>query len=316
MASSADDEKNLSFLDHLEELRSRLIRSVVALSIGVIIGWFLSPLALDLLTEPVTRAYQRAATESARQVIRLELLPDSTIKLANPEILDNLKGSYTIELYRKGEQKPAHVFLTDSTKPMIYLRPMDPFLIRMKAAVVIGVILALPIILLQAWAFIAPGLLPSERRLALPLIVAGSILFPVGASFAYFVLDVTLLFLAQFAAGDAAMQNDAQAYLSFALTMMLAFGAVFELPLVVVLATRVGIVTTTWLAERRAYIFVFQLILSAVVTPSGDPLTLLAMALPLQILFEIALVASRVLDRMSDRDKQEAPARNPEASGH
>ncbi|MEO8377478.1 MAG: twin-arginine translocase subunit TatC, partial [Candidatus Sumerlaeota bacterium] len=163
-------------------------------------------------------------------------------------------------------------------------------------------------LLFQAWAFIAPGLMPNEKRLAGPLIIAGSILFPVGAIFAYYLLDVTLYFLAQFAVGDTAMQNDAQAYISFALTMMIAFGAVFEFPLLVVLLTRVGIVSTEWLAKRRAHIFIFQLIVSAIVTPTGDPVTLLSMALPLQILFEIALLACRFLDRLSARDKEEAEA--------
>ncbi len=300
------DNANLSFLEHLEELRARLIKAIIAFVLGVCVGWFLSPNVLDLLTEPVERAYHKTALARTTTAIQLELAADNSLKLKNPQVLDKLTDSFSIEVFKPGDKAPVHTFLGNATAPMIYLRPMDPFVIRMKAAIGVGLVLSIPFLLFQAWAFIAPGLLPNEKRLAGPLILAGSVLFPIGATFAYFLLEVTLGFLAEFAIGDTAMQNDAQAYISFALTMMMAFGAVFEFPLVVVLLTRVGIVSTDWLAKRRAHIFVFQLIVSAVVTPTGDPLTLMAMALPLQILFEIALLACRFLDRLSARDKDMA----------
>lgn len=293
------DDRNLSFLEHLEELRTRLIKSIVILAIGVTVGWFLAPRGLDLLTEPVLKSYHAILKESSGSTLRLELAADNSLRVANREDLGRLRERFAIEIVPEGAKEPAHVFYPGGNSPIIYLRPMDPFLIRMKAAMVIGIILSLPVVLHQAWAFVTPGLLPKERRLALPVIIAGSLLFPIGAVFAYFLLDVTLMFLSQFAMSGVAVQNDATAYLGFALTMMLAFGAVFELPLVVLLATRVGIVSTEWLAKRRGVIFIIQLTLCAIVTPSGDPVTLLAMSLPLQLLFELALITSRMMDRAS-----------------
>jgi len=166
---------------------------------------------------------------------------------------------------------------------------------------VLGVLFALPVILWEIWSFVAPGLVPSERRFALPVIAAGTILFPIGALFAYFMLGVTLQVLSAFSFGETPVMNDATEYLSFVLMMMLAFGVVFELPVGIVIATRLGLVSVAWLASRRRYVFVVLLLVAAVVTPTQDPITLFAMALPLYVLFEASLIVSRFFERPSAR---------------
>jgi sec-independent protein translocase protein TatC len=295
----------MHLLDHLEELRTRLFRSIVALALATLIGYFVAPWPLQWLAAPLERIQQAAEVARPQTALRLSMGPDGTLRVEDPAAVAALGTVTRIDIAR-ADGKPVRFHLRD-TPTLLYLRPMDPFLIRLKASFVIGLMLAMPVLLFQLWGFIGPGLLPSERRLALPMAVSGSVLFPVGATFAYFLLDVTLEFFAGFAMAGATMMNDANAYLGFALSMMLAFGVVFQLPLVVVLATRVGLVSTSWLAERRRIIFVSILILSAVVTPSGDPFTLMAMGLPLYLLFEIALFACRVLDR--------ARVANPDESG-
>jgi len=297
-----EDDRALSFLDHLEELRSRLLKSLLAVVLGCFAGYVLAPVPLEWRARPVVEAQRAHIQSELRPALQLEVAEDGTLRLRNPNALATLNDTPTIEFYSPGVEEPIRRWVSSPGPAIIYLRPMDPFVIRIKAAVVIAIILALPVILFQGWSFIGPGLLPGERRLALPLIIAGSLLFPLGAAFAYYMLDVTLTFFSTFVMENAMVQNDAKAYLGFALTMMLAFGAVFELPLGVVLAIRVGLVTTTWLAERRKYIFIVLLTISAIVTPSGDPITLLAMALPLHLLFELSLVASRILDRMAARE--------------
>lgn len=298
------DDGNLSLLEHLEELRWRILKALVGFVLACIVGYMVADYPLGLLTEPLVKAQKRAHLQVEKATLAIEVGEDGTLRLRNPEGLASLPDDARIVFYAQDQEAPLRVFdRRDGASPIIYLRPMDPFVVRLKAAFVIGIMLSLPLILYQIWAFIAPGLLPREKRLALPLIVAGSILFPMGAIFAYFLLEVSLLFFAQFVIPNAEVQNDARAYLSFALYMMLAFGTLFEFPLAVILATRTRLVTTQWLAERRGAIFVVLLVTAAVITPSGDPVTLVALALPLQVLFEISLIISRIMDRFAAEDE-------------
>lgn len=307
MSEPHSDDANLSLLDHLEELRWRILKSLFAFVIACVAGYLVAQYPLEWLTEPLVRATERARAEFKKETLIIDIAEDGSLRLREPSSLAALPGDARIAFHPVGQDTPIRVFdPSGSESPIIYLRPVDPFVVRLKAAMVIGIMLALPVILFQAWAFVAPGLLPREKRLALPLIVAGSLLFPLGAVFAYYLLDVTLLFFAQFVMPNAAVQNDARAYLSFALFMMVAFGTLFEFPLGVILATRTGLVTADWLAHRRGAIFVVLLVTAALITPSGDPVTLVALALPLQILFEISLVVSRLMDRFVSTDTGEA----------
>ena len=301
MSSDETPDNNLSFLDHLEELRSRLIKSLLAVTVGVIIAYSIIDYPLEWLMKPMVRS-QEIATEKRKErlnALEFEVAGDGTLKVRNWQAGQSIEGAERISFFSPDQEEPLGVWRARETAPLIYLRPIDPFMIPIKASLLLGMVLALPVILYQLWAFVAPGLLANEKKLVIPLIVAGTLLFPLGAAFAYFLLDFTLLFFSRFVLDHTMVQNDARAYLSFVLTMMLAFGFVFELPLAIVLATRTGLVKVSWLAERRPHIFIVLLVLAAVITPTGDPVTLMAMALPLQVLFEISLVVSRFLDRRS-----------------
>lgn len=300
------DDKNIGLLDHLEELRWRIIKSLGALIIGFIIGYIVAEPPLNWLVRPLAKAQEQVNLRRGGDVLQIEVAEDGGLTLRNPEVLQS-EGTAPplIAFFRPGASEPLHTYSTANTPPIIYLKPTDPFMIRCKMALVLGLVFAMPVILFQIWAFVAPGLLRRERRLVLPLLFFGSFLFPIGATFAYFVLEATLRFFGNFVLQNAAMQNDARAYLSFVLTMMVAFGIVFEMPLAVVLATRVGLLNVDWLAQRRPYIFIGLLCAAAILTPGGDPFSLLAMALPLQVLFEVALIVSRVLDRISPRQVDE-----------
>lgn len=302
-------DKGLSFLEHLEELRARIIKSLIAIAIGTIIGYAFHQYPLELITRPIVRAQEKLEERRVSSTLPIEVAEDGTLHLREAEEGTSLGKAEHVAFYRAGEEEPFSVVGARQREALIYLRPVDPFMIALKAALLVGFILAMPVILWQVWAFVQPGLMPNERKLALPLIVAGTLLFPLGAGFSYFLLDITLRFFTQFIMEDALLQNDANAYLSFALMMMLAFGIIFEFPLGIILANRVGLVSVDWLAGRRAYIFLILLIAAALITPTPDAVTLLAMALPLQLLFEISLVVCRLLDRFSPRstDDEEIP---------
>jgi sec-independent protein translocase protein TatC len=297
-----------TFIEHLEELRERIIKSLLAFALAVVVGYFVAPWPLQWLTLPILRAYdQFAQAEQKAPAFEIEVGDDGVLKLRNAGSLQQMQHASAIDFYTTASATPVASWQARRTTPLLYLRPMDPFVIRLKAAVFVGILLYLPI-----WAFISPGLLRNEKRFAIPLIIAGSLLFPIGAAFAYFLLDVTLRFFTQFVTEYAVPFNDARAYLGFVITMMLAFGLIFELPLFVVLAVRAGLVEVQWLADRRKYIFIGLLVAAAAITPSGDPATLLALTAPLYLLFEAALIVSRFLERkdaqeLSDEDS-EAPA--------
>jgi Tat protein translocase TatC len=305
-STESQPKGNLSFLEHLEEFRHRLIISVLALVFATIGGWFLATPAQDLLVVPLVHAQEKANKRFEAQTLKLVVDEDGTLKALDLEYLfTQEKAPRYIAIYKPEVEKPVRVWGVSGGAAIQYIRPMDPFFIQMKTAMIIGIVISLPIWLYQIWAFISPGLVKKEKKLVFPLLVAGVFLFPLGATFAYFLLDLALMFMAQFGVTEAVYQNEASAYLGFALTMMLSFGVVFELPLGIILANRIGFVSVDWLAVRRKYIFLFLLVLAAVITPTGDPFTLMAMALPLQVLFEISLIVCRVLERKDSSKSQE-----------
>lgn len=309
MADASSHEKELSLLEHLEELRSRLIQGIGALLLAMVAGYFIAPYVLDLLVKPVIRA--QGFVEQSRQVSALTLTvrEDGTLVFLGNPTAEELGEVTRLEFWFEGMEEPVALFGNKAPAPLLYLRPIDPFMIRLKASLFVGLFLAMPFLLYQFWAFIAPGLVARERRVVLPLIVAGTLLFPLGATFAYFILDFALRFFSSFVIESSVMFNDANAYLGFVLTMMLAFGILFELPLALVLAMHAGIVTPEWLAARRKYIFILLLLASALITPTGDPVSLMALALPLQFLFEVSLIVGRILHRDPGED---SPLDDPE----
>jgi len=301
----------MSLFDHLEELRYRIIRVLYALVVSMVIGYFLAPWPLEWLSEPIERAHAQLMLEQSKDSLIIEVSPDGSMRMRDTLALDRLTNRTAIEFHRPGTESPPVRWVPGGTPALFYMHPMDPFMIRLKAAFIIGLILSMPAILYHVWAFVAPGLLARERRFAMPVILTGSLLFPIGAAFAYFMMDVTLNFFASFVMGGAGMMNDARTYLGFTLAMMLAFGLVFELPLGLVIATRMGLVTVEWMAARRRMIFVVILVVAAVATPSGDPFTMLAMGLPLYLLFEVAMIVSRILERQEQREAAQADEAPP-----
>lgn len=178
---------------------------------------------------------------------------------------------------------------------MIATDVVGVFLVPMKVTFMIAFVIALPYVLYQAWAFVAPGLYVHEQRLVLPLVIASSLLFVVGMAFAYFlVFPVIFKFMASVAPEGVAWMTDIEKYLSFALTTFVAFGVTFEVPVVVIVLVRAGLVSIEKLKEIRPYVIVGAFVVGAIFTPP-DVLSQLMLAIPLCLLYEVGIVLARLL---------------------
>ncbi|MCG8470083.1 MAG: twin-arginine translocase subunit TatC [Gemmatimonadetes bacterium] len=233
----------MPFLDHLEELRSRLIFSLIALVVGMAVGLF-AVAELDVLGI-VERPIQ-------------DLLPNQRL---------------------------------------IYTSPTTPFFITLKLGFIVGLILAFPVLAYQAWRFLSPALYENEKRFAVPSILIGTVLFLAGVAMAYFlVLPLGLKILLNFHNESLEAFIAVDDYLKFATGLILAFGLIFEMPVVLVFLSLLGIVTPEGLAKYRRHAIVVMAVISAFLTPA-DPYTMLAMMLPMLLLYEASIGATKVLRR-------------------
>ena len=237
----------MSLVEHLEELRSRLIRSLVALAGGSVVGWVLYDPVLQILTRPYCDY--------------LATLP------ADAQPVEGCR--------------------------LYFLGAADPLVIKLKIVVFIGLFVALPVILWQAWRFVVPGLTQRERRMAIPFVACSVLLFAAGAAMAYVTLPRGLNFLLGFAGSQFAPLLTGDRFLSFIMLVALAFGLAFEFPVVLVFLAQIGVVTSEQLRGARRSAMLFVAVFAAVITPSGDPYTMLAMMLPMVAFYEAAILVSR-----------------------
>ena len=171
---------------------------------------------------------------------------------------------------------------------------ISPFLVPLKILLMAAFLIALPVVLYQVWAFVAPGLYSHEKKLVLPLVISSTVLFLVGVAFCYyFVFGQVFQFIQSFAPKSITAAPDIEAYLSFVLTMFLAFGLAFEVPIVVVVLARMGVVTIEKLKAFRSYFVVLAFIIAAIVTPP-DVVSQLALAIPMCLLYEVGIWAARL----------------------
>ena len=177
---------------------------------------------------------------------------------------------------------------------LIATNVISPFLVPLKITLMAAFLLALPVVLYQVWAFVAPGLYTHEKKLVLPLVISSSLLFLVGVAFSYFfVIPQVSKFIQSFAPKSITAAPDIEQYLGFVLTMFIAFGAAFEVPVVVVVLARMGIVSIEKLKAFRSYFIVLAFIIAAVVTPP-DVISQLALAIPMCLLYEVGIWAARI----------------------
>jgi sec-independent protein translocase protein TatC len=233
-ASAPESEKVMSLVDHLGELRTRVIRSILAIAIGSAIGFYVAP--------------------QVRATLIL-ILPSGQVQA---------------------------------------LGPGDAFAITLRISVVIGIILAMPVLLYQLWAFIAPGLTAAERRMLRPWVPLALFFFALGVGIAWFVLPFAITFLLQFS--DQYLTADRLAagpYFDFVTTLFLAFGLVMEFPIVLYGLSRVGIATSARLRASRRIVVLIIAVFAAVATPGGDIVSPIVLGGTMYLLFELTVVAIR-----------------------
>lgn len=189
---------------------------------------------------------------------------------------------------------------------MIAIDVAAPFFVPFKLTMLLSVVIAIPYLLYQVWAFVAPGLYKHEKRMALPLLVSSTALFYIGMAFAYFVVfPMMFRFFSHATPAGVEMMTDIGAYLSFVTNMFLAFGAAFEVPVAIVLLTALGVVSPQQLSKGRPYVIVAAFVIAMILTPP-DVLSQVMLAIPLLILFEVGLLFSRI----AYRRRQEAQERD------
>ena len=229
------------FVQHLIELRDRLVKSTIAVAIAAaVLSIFPGPAELyDLLAAPLVAQLPTGATLIATSVI-------------------------------------------------------SPFLVPLKILLMAAFLLALPVVLYQVWAFVAPGLYSHEKKLVFPLVVSSTLLFMIGVAFCYFfVFGQVFKFIQSFAPKSITAAPDIEAYLSFVLTMFIAFGLAFEVPIVVIVLARMNVVSIEKLKGFRSYFIVLAFIIAAIVTPP-DVVSQLALAIPMCVLYEIGIWAAQL----------------------
>jgi sec-independent protein translocase protein TatC len=191
---------------------------------------------------------------------------------------------------------------------MIATSVISPFLVPLKITLMAAFMGALPVVLYQVWAFVAPGLYMHEKKLVLPLVISSSLLFFVGVAFCYFfVFKQVFSFIQGFAPKSITAAPDIEAYLSFVLSMFIAFGAAFEVPVVVVVLARMGIVSVAKLREFRSYFIVLAFIIAAVITPP-DVVSQLSLAIPMCLLYEVGIWAAQIFIKHTQAPSEEPPA--------
>lgn len=242
------EEEKLPFTSHLEELRKRLIRCVIAVMIGFGISYGFKEKLFAILTRPLMQVMDEGDT-------------------------------------------------------LIFTGIPEAFFTFLKVSLLSGLLLAIPVIMFEFWMFIAPGLYRNERRLMLPIVIISSFFFIGGALFGYFIVfPYGFQFLLGFATDTLRPFPSMKEYLSFSAKLLLAFGFVFELPIVITFLARIGLVTVDFLKKNRKYAVLLFFAGSAILTPP-DVVTQIMMSIPLMILYEISIVGARIFGKKADPEE-------------
>jgi sec-independent protein translocase protein TatC len=184
---------------------------------------------------------------------------------------------------------------------MIAVEVAAPFFVPIKVTMFVSLVIALPFVLYQVWAFIAPGLYSHEKKFAIPLVATSTVLFLIGMAFAYFIVfPVVFHFVATFTPEGVEMNTDIQKYFDFVLALFLAFGLAFETPIAVVILTKMGIVSLKKLKESRPYVIVGAFVIAAIFTPP-DVVSQLLLAFPIWLLFELGLIISGFIEKPKEK---------------
>lgn len=242
----------MTLIEHLRELRTRLVRAIIALAVGTAVGYAVFPSVLELLIAPYC------------------------------EVIDVGRANCNL----------------------VALKPLEPFSVRIRASLMMGLFVGGPVIFYQLWRFVTPGLTRRERRYTLPFVVLSQVMLAVGIVVAYLIIPQALRVLLALGGPRIEAFLSASEYLSFFLRMCVAFGIVFELPLVLVSLVLAGVLTAANLRAARPYAVVAMVTLAALITPTADAVTLLLVAGPMIAFYELSILAAWLIDRRRSRRRR------------
>lgn len=255
-----DNEVRMPITAHLDELRKRLLYSVIALFIGFLVCF----------------QYWE-------------------------DLLRWMKIPLTLSLQFKAEWPFVFPIYLPSPTRMIAVAPGEVLWMAMKIAFIASIFLTMPFLLAQVWLFISPGLLPKERKYALPFIISATLMFVIGALFCqYIVLPFAMRFLLTFGVNEVTPMITIEKYVELCSKFLLAFGLIFELPLVITLLSRIGIVSPKFLSKNRKYAILIAFVVAAFLTPTPDMFNQALMAVPIIVLYEAGIVMSRLVYRKKE----------------
>ncbi len=236
------EQKEMGFLDHLEELRGRVIKSLVFIILFSIVAYFFSERLIDFVSKPIPELY--------------------------------------------------------------FMSPTEAFAIRIKLSLIAGIIVSVPVIFYHLWQFVVPGLFEREIKLAVPVVLSSTIFFLIGATFCFFlVLPLSMKFLLGFGTEKLKPMIKIGDYVSFVSYLILAFGAVFELPVICYFLGKLGIITPRTLIKGRRYAIVGMLVLASLITPP-DMFSQLMLAGPLYFLYEVSIVVVRIVQKKKSKEEE------------
>lgn len=278
------EEKVLPFIEHLVELRKRLIIIVVAVVIGMGVAWNFSNIILDFVEKPLTgKTY---LTEIKKRVYL-------QVKERAPALYTRYKLDQEINTPQK-------------RRPLNYSAPLEPFFIQCKISMLAGFILALPIVFHQLWLFIAPGLTRKERRMVVPFVTTATFTFCVGAMFFLIVIwPVIINFSLSYEAEGLQSWFNISAYINFCLRLVLVFGLIFELPILALVLSRFGLVSYEILAPKRKYALLASSIVAAF---HADLITMFVIMIPMYLMYEISIWVALIFGKKKAPVEAETPA--------
>jgi sec-independent protein translocase protein TatC len=249
------EDHKMPFTEHLAELRKRIL-----ISLGVLLVFFI------------------LCFNYSEEIFRLLMFP--------------MKNTISVI------KEPPYIIIKSSNiknQSLVFLGPAEAFWMHLKVSLIAGLILSLPVIFFQLWKFISPGLLPKERRYIIPFVISASSLFFVGAFFCFIiVLPFAINFLLTYKTENLIPMISVGKYVDFCLKFILAFGAIFELPLIILFLSRMGIVKPETLARQRKYAILGAFVVAAILTPTPDAFNQTLMAVPIILLYEVGILVSRI----------------------
>lgn len=260
MHTANPEEGKMSFWSHLDELRKRIVYISIAIGVGFIVGFYYSEAILGLLLLPLNATMDFTA-------------------------------SFPFFSFTPNE----------AVQDLHFTSLTEPFMSHLKIGFITGIMLTMPILLQQVWKFISPGLLPRERKYAGQFVFFASIFFLIGVLFCFFVLlPVAIPFLVTYKTEHLQPIIKIGDYIDFTLKFMLATGAVFELPLIMILLGRMGIINVESLTKFRKYAFLIAFVIGGLLTPTPDAFNMTLMSIPIYLLYEVGILGVRVLGKKRD----------------